>query len=134
MGSPIAAPASFGRFGTLRRFFAIADRREVRRRQAQLIQRGDGAGGAAVAQAQVVLGGTALVAMAFHGNLERGKFAEDDAQQLGIAAYRSGGFGREIEMVVGEEDVFQLSVYNADSFRFCGIRRLDRRRAGLDGL
>jgi len=79
-------------------------------------KRSDRASGASIAEPHIVLRRSAFVAMAFHGDLELRKFTEDGAKELGIAAECGDGFGRKIEIVVSEEDVFQLAVHGGDCF------------------
>src|SRR5580700_2120813 len=70
MRAAVLLPASFVRFGTLRALLAVADGLEVIGGDAQLDQKILGGSSATIAQREIVLGGAALIAVAFHDHRE----------------------------------------------------------------
>ena len=80
----ILRPATFAAVGARRPFFAIGDGAETVSRDAELGQEFLRRGGAAIAEAEVVFGGTTLVAMALDRQRVGGELAEDGLQRVRV--------------------------------------------------
>ena len=94
MRAAILLPAPFGRLDALRRLLAVADNLDRGGWDAVLAQHVFGAMGAAVAEGEIVLGGPALIAVAFNDELEVGKIIERRADHFGVLTESGqGGFG-----------------------------------------
>src|SRR5690348_8050404 len=131
MIAAVLLPAIVVRFSALRFFLAIADGFERVRANAILLQGLFGGVRAAFTQSQVVLGGTALVAVAF--NLYFPSFLLDELCRLCQCLLR---VGTQVSLVIVEENVFdhlgkELVVRNR---RRCGsrCRRWGRLRSHLN--
>ena len=84
MRTAILRPATFTAFGAGRPFFTIGDGAETVSRDAELAQEFLGRGGAAITEAEIVFGGTTLVAMALDGQRVVGELAEDGLESVGV--------------------------------------------------
>src|SRR5512133_3322841 len=105
MRAAILLPAVFAALGAEGLFFAIADGANTVRRYACLDQRSLRGVRAVVAQRQVVLGGTTLVAMSLDGELDRGV----RLQEVGIR--RNGRLiaGAKVVFIIIKEDVLHVT-------------------------
>src|ERR1035438_6781098 len=93
----VLLPARLVVIGTLGTFLAVADGLQLVARYAQLHQEFLGGSGAPVAESQVVLGGTTLVAMALDGDGDIRNAGEDGLERAGILA--------DIALIVFEQGV-----------------------------
>src|SRR5579859_5740583 len=101
MIAAVFLPAIFVRFSALRLFLAVADGLERVRANTILLQGLFGCVGTAFTQSQVVLGGTALVAVAL--NLYLPTLLLDELRSLCQCLLR---VGTQIRLVIVEENVF----------------------------
>src|SRR5664279_1188606 len=104
VGAAVLLPASFGALAAGRFFLAVADGTDARRRDSLLDQCLLGGIGAILAQRQVVLDGSALVAVA----LDDESHARMLLQELRIRIDDGFGLWRDFVAVVGEEYVLHV--------------------------
>src|ERR1035441_7800457 len=98
----VLLPARLVVIGALRTFLAVADGLQLVARNTQLGQEFLGGGGAPVAESQVVLGRTALVAMALDGDAGVREAGDDGLQGVGVLGQRGAGIFADIVLVVVE--------------------------------
>src|SRR5437660_3317114 len=89
--APVFLPAGLVLFGALGTFLAVADGLQPVGGDAESSEELFGRTGAAVAQAEVVLGGAAFVAMAFDDDGGAGEIVEDSLERGGIAGQGIAG-------------------------------------------
>src|SRR5438046_729982 len=99
----VPLPASLVRLRTRRTFLAIADRLEPVGGYARLYEEVACGRRAPVAQAQVVLGRTALVAVALHVDGGAREVGEDAFHRLGVATERRARVVADVVRIVVEE-------------------------------
>src|SRR5690348_14904506 len=99
MRAAVLLPAILGGFGTLRPLLAIADGLYAVARDPQLHQEVLGRGGSPVTKRKIVLGRTALVAMAFHHDAEVRILRKDLFQESRVVRQSIAGIGTDIAFV-----------------------------------
>src|SRR5215831_11240578 len=100
MRTAIALIAAFVRIRAHRTLLAVTDGANTIGRQPELHQKIFRGTGAPVAEAEVVLGGPTLVAMAFDHNAKCRISREDSAQQLCIFRQRNTGVLADVAAIV----------------------------------
>src|SRR5579863_2266683 len=98
----VAVLGSIGAHGT---FFTVADIPQAVGRYAQLHQKLHGGGGAPVAQAEIVFGRAALVAVALDYHAEAGIGGEDSLEQIRVPRQRLAGVVAKVALVIVEISV-----------------------------
>ena len=111
-------------------FFAEADHVELRGGNAHLDQVVLGGAGTPVAERDVVLGGTALIAVALDGQLVVRVIFQDVAQFRGIGLQGLHGVGTQRGLVVVEIGIFDFGQKLVDAGARDGVRISLRRRGG----
>src|SRR5262249_36934339 len=127
MRAAILLVAGFTRLGALWSFLAVAHYLSSARGDALHAQNFFRASCPPVAESEVVLGRSALIAMALDDHLKAGKLREDVAKELGVALERRERIGRYLGAVVGEVDVFEDPVHSVDALGFGFAIRRGRR-------
>src|SRR5579862_5636914 len=105
MRAAVLLPAILGRLGALRPLLAVANGFQAIGRDAQLHQEILGRRRAPVAQRQVILRRSPLVAMAFHHHREVRVLLEDLLQQRGVMRQRVAPVGANFAHVEVEESI-----------------------------
>ena len=131
MGAAVALPAGFVGFGADRPLFAIADGFEPIGRHAQLHQKVFGRSGSAVAQAEIVFGRTALVAVSFHGDGGVGEIGEDALERIGVGRQGGPGVVANVVGIVIVERIRQIGLTRDSSVPlFCDTDAAEEAAAG----
>src|SRR5579859_1933456 len=105
MRAAILLPALLVVLGALRALLSVADGGQLRGGNTELHQIVPGFGRAAIAQSEVVLGRSAFIAMALHGDLGALKILEDVLERRGILAQRGTRIRPQSGLVVVEKGV-----------------------------
>src|SRR5215469_15078672 len=121
MRPAVLLPAGFVLLGTLRAFLAVADGLETVTRNAKADQEILSGAGAAVAQPEVVLGRTALIAVAFHHDRSAGEIGQDALERSRVARQCVARVGADVALVIVEISV--LHVAQEPLFQGLGDRR-----------
>src|ERR1700722_5921073 len=124
MGAAVLLPAILARFRALRALLAIADGFQAIRGDALLYQEILGGSGAPISQREVVLGGAALIAVAFHHYREVGILLEDLLEQRGVFCEGVAAIATDLAHVVVEERILRLLLQHVGA----GEPRRGRRR------
>ena len=108
MRAPVSLPATFVGLRADRAFLAVADGLQPVRRNSQLDQEVAGGTGAAIAQAEVIFRGSALVAVPFHVDGGVGEIGEDALQRVGVGRQRGARVVANIVRIVVEERIAKI--------------------------
>ena len=108
MGTPIPLPAAFVGFRANRALLAVADRLQPIGRHSHLRQKVARGGRTTVAEAEVIFGGSALVAVSFHVDAGVGEVGEYALQGVGIGRERRARIVANVVRIVIEERVPQI--------------------------
>ena len=128
VGAAILLPAGFVGFGALRTLLAVADRLQPVGGNSELHQEILGGTGAAVAQAEIVFGRAALVAVAFHHDRRVREIGEDALDGGRIPGQHVARIAADIALVVIEVDVLDVGAEALLEGDAVGLSRLGRRR------
>src|SRR5579862_4427792 len=123
MAAAILLPTSFVAFGAERFFFAVADRLDAAGADAKRGQSGLNRARALIAQRQVVLGGTALVAVSFNREIHVRMLSEE----LRIGLYRRLLVSANVGLIVVKIDVLHVLIEQVLIGHIRGGRRRRRR-------
>jgi hypothetical protein len=105
VGAAIPAPAGFRGLDALWGFFAVADYFDAAGQHAEFAKNSRNVGRAVISQAEVVLGGTALIAVPFDDQLHLREFGKKGQQEVHVAPERGQADGRYFGTIVSEEYV-----------------------------
>jgi len=108
MHSPIRLPAGLSLLGTLRPLFSVADSLETYRRQTERLKKGMRRIRAPVAQAEIVLGGAAFVAVALQYDRCGREIGQNRTQRFGVQCQGGPRILADFALVVIEVDILNL--------------------------
>src|SRR5579863_6473110 len=128
MSAAIALVAGLVGVGANRAILAVTDGPDLVGRYAELDQEILGGGGAAVAEAEIVLSRAALIAVPFQHHGEAGIGGENALEQVGIGCQSPAGVIADVALVVIEVSILRFAPQHIRARNFGWRRRLWRRR------